>query len=556
MASTYTTNLKLELIPTGSQSGIWGATTNVNLGSSTATQSGLEQAIVGKASLVTGDFAANVATYTLSDSNAYQVARAFVLDVTATLSGAGTINVPAIQKPYLVFNNSVGGFAITVKVSGQTGVSIPNGKKVWLYNNGTDVGVAFDYAPSLTLGTALPVLSGGTGVTTSTGTGSVVLSNSPTLVTPSLGTPTSATLTNATGLPLTTGVTGTLPTGSGGTGVNSYTAGDITYYAAGTALTKLPIGANTFILTSTGAAPQWVSPSTVPVGTATNLAGGTVGAVPYQSGVGTTAFLPLGTTNFVLTAGTSGPQYVAQNTLTVGSVVDIAGGSANQIVYQSGAGVTSFAIAPTGADVGKVLSWSGTTFTWAAAPAATTASNIAGGTTGDLVYQSGVGASSFISDVATGNALISGGVGVAPSYGKIGLTTHVSGVLPTANGGTNLSSFTSGTAIYASSTSTLASGTLPTTGGGTGLTSFTSGGAVYATSTSALTTGTLPIAGGGTNSTSTPTAGAVAYGTGTAFAFSTSGSPGEVLYSNGASAPFWGTAPGTPASKLYFFGQF
>ena len=129
MASTYTANLKLELIPTGSQAGIWGATTNVNLGSSTATQSGLEQAIVGKATLVTADFTANVATYTLSDSNAYQVARAFVLDITATLTAAGTVNLPSIQKPYLIFNNSVGGFAVTVKVTGLTGISIPNGKK-------------------------------------------------------------------------------------------------------------------------------------------------------------------------------------------------------------------------------------------------------------------------------------------------------------------------------------------------------------------------------------------------------------------------------------------
>jgi len=59
---------------------------------------------------------------------------------------------------------------------------------------------------------------------------------------------------------------------------------------------------------------------------------------------------------------------------------------------------------------------------------------------GDILYASTTSALSRLADTATGNALISGGAGVAPSWGKIGLTTHISGVLPVANGGTNASS--------------------------------------------------------------------------------------------------------------------
>ena len=57
-------------------------------------------------------------------------------------------------------------------------------------------------------------------------------------------------------------------------------------------------------------------------------------------------------------------------------------------------------------------------------------------------------------------------------------------------------------------------------------------------------TGTLPVANGGTNGTATPTSGAVAYGTGTAYAFTSAGTSGQVLTSNGSSAPTWSTPAG------------
>lgn len=75
-------------------------------------------------------------------------------------------------------------------------------------------------------------------------------------------------------------------------------------------------------------------------------------------------------------------------------------------------------------------------------PVANGGTNITSYTTGDLLYASGSTTLAKLADVATGNALISGGVGVAPSWGQIGLTTHVTGTLPVANGGTGATSLT------------------------------------------------------------------------------------------------------------------
>ena len=148
MSSTYSP-LKIELIGTGDQSGSWGDTTNINLGTA------LEEAITGSADVT---FASGTVTLTLTDTNATQIARNLRLNLTGTSGGAQNLIVPAIEKLYLVNNGCAD--TITIKNSTGTGVAVPAGKTLFVFNTGTNVVEAISYISSLAVATA--TITGGT----------------------------------------------------------------------------------------------------------------------------------------------------------------------------------------------------------------------------------------------------------------------------------------------------------------------------------------------------------------------------------------------------------
>ena len=176
-------------------------------------------------------------------------------------------------------------------------------------------------------------------------------------------------------------------------------------------------GTSSYLLQGGGAAaaPSWINPSSLSVGSANNLVGGNSGYVPYQSAASTTAFVSAGTTGQVFTSGGTGsPTWTSQSALSVGTATNIAGGAANKISYQTSAGATSFITAPTVSST--YLQWTGTAFAW------TTPTTSAGGSNTQVQFNSSgalAGSANMVFDGSTLTTLntaytgtLTGGTGV------------------------------------------------------------------------------------------------------------------------------------------------
>jgi len=309
MASTYSTSLRIQLIGTGDQSGVWGTSTNTNLGTL------IEQAITGVQTITLSG-----STYTLTSFNGIvDEARNAALSFTGSLSANCTVIAPAANKVYIVRNNTSGGQTVTMSVGAGSTVVVPNGQTYIVYTDGSNFYSASNYTSSnvaITGGTIDGTVIGGTTPSNGSFYDLNVLNSASLGVSPA---PQSVSFTNASPTVVTMSVVGAVrPTANAQV---TFTATSLpSGITAGTIYYVVPLSSNTFNLstssggaanvntTSTGSVVSMVTNSSVTFNTSTanvpnNLTFSGTGAITVPNG--TTAQQPGSSINGMIRYNTS-----------------------------------------------------------------------------------------------------------------------------------------------------------------------------------------------------------------------------------------------------------